>query len=118
MSANMSANMAAHTVPVTDARFDTQVLQSDLPVLVDFWAPWCPPCRRVAPVLDDLAQEYAGRVVIGKVNTDEDSRQAGKLGVRGIPTMILFRGGREVNRVVGALPKPALKQWIDDSLAG
>ncbi|MCB1056337.1 MAG: thioredoxin [Acidobacteria bacterium] len=108
--------MSAHTVPVTDAHFKSQVLDSDLPVLVDFWAPWCPPCRRVAPVLDDLAQEYAGRVVIGKVNTDEDARHAQQLGIRGIPTMILFRGGREVDRVVGALPKAELKRWIDHRL--
>jgi thioredoxin 1 len=104
-------------VHLSDTEFDNQVLASDLPVLVDFWAPWCGPCRFVAPVLEELANEYAGRIVVAKVNTDQHQAHAARLGIRGIPTLILFQNGHEVDRVVGALPKPALAQWLDSKLA-
>lgn len=108
--------MDKHPVAVTDEEFPVAVIQSDLPVLVDFWAPWCPPCRAVAPVLDELAGEYDGRIRIAKVNTEEDQKQAHKYNVQGIPTMILFKNGVEVDRVVGALPKPLLKIWIENAV--
>ena len=104
-------------VEVTDAKFDTEILQSDQPVLVDFWAPWCGPCRLVGPVVEELAGEYSGRLKVAKVNTDHNQAHAARLGIQGIPTLIFFKDGREVDRVVGALPKMALKQRVDAVLA-
>ncbi|HEX2254572.1 MAG TPA: thioredoxin [Thermoanaerobaculia bacterium] len=101
---------------LSDTNFETEVLQSDKPVLVDFWAPWCGPCRMVGPVVEELAGEYEGRLKVAKVNTDENQARASQLGIRGIPTLIFFKDGREVDRVVGALPKPALKARVDDVL--
>ena len=110
--------MSETTFPVTDAEFHKEVIESDLPVLVDFWAPWCGPCQRIGPILEELAGDYAGRLRIAKVNTEENQVQAGEYGVRGIPTMILFRNGNEVDRIVGALPKLVLQLWIEESIAG
>lgn len=100
-------------VVVTDATFDLQVLQSPLPVLVDFWAPWCGPCRMVSPIVEELGRQYAGRLRVAKVNTDENPAHAGRLGIQGIPTLIFFKNGREVDRIVGAAPKPMLQSRVE-----
>jgi len=99
-------------VVVTDATFRKEVLSSSGPVLVDCWAPWCGPCRTVAPILDRLASEYAGRIKIAKLNVDENPGTASQYGIQSIPTMILFNKGREVNKLVGALPKAEMQRHL------
>ena len=101
------------TKATTDASFDTDVLQSDKPVLVDFWAEWCGPCRMIAPALEELAEELGEQVQIVKLDIDENPDAPTKYGVRGIPTMILFKNGQQAATQVGALPKSAIKQWIE-----
>lgn len=98
---------------ITQATFETDVLKSNLPVLVDFWAPWCGPCRLVSSVVDEIAQDYAGRVKVVKVNTDEQAAIASQYGIRSIPTLMLFQGGQVVDQVVGAVPKTTLTQTLD-----
>jgi thioredoxin 1 len=100
----------------TDANFDQEVLQSDIPVLVDFWATWCAPCKAIAPLVDTVADEYAGKVKVGKVNVDENQATPGKFGVRGIPTLILFKGGAIVDQIVGAVPKSQLDALLAKAL--
>jgi len=103
-------------IAFTDANFDQEVLQSDIPVLVDFWATWCAPCKAIAPLVDTVADEYAGKVKVGKVNVDENQAIPGKFGVRGIPTLILFKGGAVVDQIVGAVPKSQLDALLAKAL--
>lgn len=108
--------MAGATVEITDENFEDKVLKSEMPVVIDFWAPWCGPCRMVAPIFEDLANEYAGRVVFGKFNTDENPVISSELGVMSIPTMIFFSGGNEAARTIGARPREDLKRYIEHAL--
>jgi thioredoxin 1 len=103
----------AKPVAVTDNDFEQQVLKSDTPVVVDFWAPWCGPCRAVAPILEELATEYDGKVKVAKVNTDEEQRWMMKFGIMAIPTMIFFKNGEEIHRIQGAGPKRMLKEAFE-----
>jgi thioredoxin 1 len=108
--------MAGNVVNVTDNDFEQVVLQAETPVMVDFWAPWCGPCRAVAPVLEDLARDYAGKVKIAKLNTDENPQRMIEYGVMGIPTLIVFKGGKEVDRIVGAGPRSIYTQRLEKVL--
>ena len=102
--------------PVTDSDFEQEVLESDTPVLVDFWAEWCAPCKMVAPVLDDLAIEYDGKIKFTKVDVDTNPETAMKYGIRSIPTLLVFKGGSPVDQVVGAVPKAVIKKRLDSAL--
>ena len=108
--------MSDLTPAITDATFQKEVLEAGSPVVVDFWAPWCGPCRAIAPVLEQLAAEFAGKVRILKLNVDENSDAASQMGVMNIPTLIVFKGGKEADRIVGALPKDALREKIQKHL--
>lgn len=103
----------AEVKTLTSANFDQEVMQSALPVLVDFWAPWCGPCKMVGPVVESLAADYDGKLVVGNVNVDENKDLAVKFGIRGIPTLVIFKDGSEVQRVVGAQGKAQLQKMVD-----
>jgi thioredoxin 1 len=108
--------MTSEPIHVSDATFEKAVLKSPLPVIVDFWAPWCGPCHMVAPILEKLAGEYAGKLVVAKVNTDDNPEWAIKYGVQGIPTMLFVANGKVVHQQVGVVPEPYLRDAVEEFL--
>ena len=104
------------TVPVTDATFEAEVLKSDTPVVVDFWAEWCGPCRQIGPALEELSEELGDKIKVAKVNVDENPSIPAQLGVRGIPALFLFKDGQVVSNKIGAAPKAALQNWIESEI--
>ena len=104
------------TVPVTDATFDEEVKNSDVPVVVDFWAEWCGPCKQIGPALEELAEQYDGKIKVAKVDVDKDQAMAAQLGVRGIPALFIFKDGEVISNRTGAAPKASLESWIKESI--
>ena len=104
------------TVHVTDATFDEEVKNSDVPVVVDFWAEWCGPCKQIGPALEELSEQYEGKVKVAKINVDHDQAVAAQLGVRGIPALFLFKDGEVISNRTGAAPKASLESWIKEAM--
>ena len=109
--------MSADILHVTDDNFDAEVLSSDLPVLVDFWAEWCGPCKQISPALEEIASEMAGDITIAKVNIDDHPMTPGKYGVRGIPTLMIFKDGQVASTKIGAMAKGKITEWVKETLA-
>ncbi len=109
--------MASETIlELSDASFDQEVLKSDVPVLVDFWAPWCGPCRAVAPIVEEISSAYEGKIKVGKLNVDENPSITMKFGIRSIPTLLVFKGGEAVEQIIGAVPKGEIERAVDSAL--
>ena len=106
--------MAENLIEFTDDNFYTEVLKSNLPVLVDFWPEWCGPCKMIAPIVEEIAGDYAGKVKVGKVNVDFNNQVAMQYGIRGIPALLVFKGGSVANQIVGAVPKNNITQILDE----
>ncbi|MBX7044183.1 MAG: thioredoxin [Ignavibacteria bacterium] len=104
------------TVEITDANFESEVINSDVPVLIDFWAVWCGPCKLIAPAVEEVAEEFKGKVKVGKLDVDNNPAVATKYGIRSIPTLLLFKGGKIVDQIVGAVPKSAITQKLNTHL--
>ena len=107
----------AHPVEITDATFEEEVVKSDTPVVVDFWAEWCGPCKMIAPLVEELAREYDGKVKFTKLDVDSNPQTPMQFGIRGIPTLLIFNDGKPVGQVVGAVPKSMLKKRVDEAIA-
>jgi len=109
--------MAANGIIVlSDTNFDAEVMKSDVPVLVDFWAPWCGPCRAIAPAVEEISSSYQGRIKVGKLNVDENQQTTMKFGIRSIPTLIVFKGGKAVEQIIGAVPKGEIERVVGKAL--
>lgn len=107
----------ANTIEITDATFENEVVKSETPVLLDFWADWCAPCKMIAPIVQELAEEYSDRIKVGKLDVDSNPKTASQFGIRGIPTLLIFIGGKPVDQIVGAVNKTVLKKRIDEALS-
>ncbi|MCK5710786.1 MAG: thioredoxin [Deltaproteobacteria bacterium] len=104
-------------IVLSDSTFESEVVNSDVPVLVDFWAPWCGPCRAVAPIVEEISSSYEGKIKVGKMNVDENQSTTMKFGIRSIPTLIMFKGGEAVDQIIGAVPKGEIERVVEKSLA-
>ncbi len=108
--------MAENLIEFTDQNFESEVLQSDIPVLVDFWAEWCGPCHAIAPTIEEISNDYSGKVKVGKVNVDHNQQTAMQYGIRSIPSVLIFKDGNVVNQVIGAVPKSSITKHLDEVL--
>ena len=104
-------------VEVSDSNFESEVVNSDVPVLIDFWAPWCGPCRAIAPIVEEISTTYEGKIKVGKMNVDENQATTMKFGIRSIPTLIMFKGGEAIDQIIGAVPKGEIERVVEKSLA-
>lgn len=104
-------------IEISDSNFESEVVNSDVPVLVDFWAPWCGPCRAIAPIVEEISSTYEGKIKVGKMNVDENQATTMKFGIRSIPTIIMFKGGEAVDQIIGAVPKGEIEKVVEKSIA-